>query len=120
MGCTGAPSNEALPYTPGNVPALVCARAPSGSWRDLHYHFHLHLISCCVIPSCLTHQGQDPYPHGSFHLVVYAMPLVWPTCHQKLHLIFVFIIIIIITNIILFHIARRFRHSHSCRADVRV
>ena len=52
-GCGGAPPNEALLHTPGNVPA----------WAAWGYHsssFTFHLISCCVILWCLTQQEQKP------------------------------------------------------------
>ena len=46
------PSNEALPCTLGRRTCTGLRLGPGvGSWRDLHPHFHLHLISCCVIRS---------------------------------------------------------------------
>ena len=104
-GCRGAPSNKALPYTPGKRTSFGLVM---GSWRDLHPHFHLHLISCCVIRLCLTQRQQDPYSHESSHLVfvLYAIPLVWILGPKiSSHLRFIVIKTIIILNIILFHIA---------------
>ncbi|CAE7634710.1 unnamed protein product [Symbiodinium necroappetens] len=46
-----------------------------GSWRDLHPHFHLHLISCCVIRSSHTARaGPGPSRIISF---CFRMPFLW-------------------------------------------
>ena len=67
--CGGAPPNEALLHTSGNVPALACAWAPScAAGGTVTPHFNHHLVSCCVNP-CVSH----PHPHGLFHHVFYAI-----------------------------------------------
>ena len=68
--------------------------------------FIFTFISFRAVGFCVSHTARagDSHFHGSSHFnlrFLHAMPLVWHTWNQKFHPIFVFIIIII--NIILFH-----------------
>ena len=70
------PSNEALPCTLGQRTCTGLRLGPGvGSWRDLHPHFHLHLLSCCVIRSSHTARaGPGPSRIISF---CFRMPFLW-------------------------------------------
>ena len=97
-GCRGAPSNEALPYTPGERTCLVCAWAPS--WAAGGPSSSLspssHVVPCDSVVSHTARAGPIPFRIISslFCFVRHSFGLAYLA--PKSHLIFVFIIIIII------------------------
>ena len=86
-GCRGAPSNEALPCTPGKRTCIACAWAPSraagGALIFVHHSSHFVLRHSFVSDVA---RGRNLTPDGSSHFVLHAILNVWHT--WDLHFIF--------------------------------
>ena len=97
------PTKTPLP-NPVKTYLPVSALGPSaGSWgiQSSSFSSSFHFVLCHSW--CLAQQGHDPYPHGSFHLVL-GMPFRRSGIHGTKNFIS-FVVIITITTFIIFTIS---------------
>ena len=103
MGRGSWPTKTPLP-NPVKTYLPVSALGPSaGSWgiQSSSFSSPFHFVLCHSW--CLAQRGHDPYPHGSFHLVL-GMPFRRSGIHGTKNFIS-FIVIITITTFIIFTIS---------------
>ena len=103
MGRGSWPTKTPLP-NPVKTYLPVSALGPSaGSWgiQSSSFSSPFHFVLCHSW--CLAQRGHDPYPHGSFHLVL-GMPFRRSGIHGTKNFIS-FVVIITITTFIIFTIS---------------
>ena len=82
--CGGAPPNEALLHTSGNVPELDCAWAPSWAAGGTFTFIFIFISPRATSFPVSDVAGQDPYPIRIISFVLHAIPSVWRAWHRKI------------------------------------